>query len=190
MQSTDTDAAEAVLELFKLGKHDDAFRAALQRAQQGSHVAQVQVGWMAQTGTGTSMNLQEAERWYRKGSEHPSGSAEFYLGTLFRAKQEPRSALEAFEASARKGYAPASYQLGRMYLFGDGVTPDESRAYQYFEEAAQRGHLFARRNLARRMMSGAVGLRHIPAGVRSMLGVLWTAWKIGSKEDNELTLRL
>jgi TPR repeat protein len=190
MESTDTDAARAVLQLLKLGKHEEAFRAALQRAEQGSQLAQVQVGWMSQTGTGTPVDVQEAERWYRKGSEHESGSAEFYLGTLFRAKQEPRSALEAFEASARKGYAPASYRLGRMYLFGEGVTPDERRAHQYFEEAAERGHLYARRNRARRMMSGALGLREIPAGIVSMVSVLWTVWKIGSNEDSELMLRL
>jgi len=37
------------------------------------------------------------------------------------------------------------------------VPADEARAYAYFEEAASRGHLFARHNVAMRMMSGRLG---------------------------------
>ena len=67
-----------------------------------------------------------------------------------------------------------------MYLFGEGgVTVDETRARGYIEEAAKRGHLFARRDVARRMMSGAVGAHRIPLGVLSLLGAYLTVVGVG-----------
>lgn len=59
----------------------------------------------------------------------------------------PDEALAAFEArslrdvevSASKGYAPALYQLGCYYKFGDFVEADVIRAVAYFELAAKTG---------------------------------------------------
>jgi len=78
-----------------------------------------------------------------------------------------------------------------MYLYGAGVALDEEKAYRYFKEAASAGHLFARRNIARRMASGRCGIGQIPRGILSLIGVFYSAIKVGWKHpDSELTLRL
>jgi TPR repeat protein len=146
---------------------------------------------MYQTGTGTSKNPAEAEHWYRRAGSDGSGRAEAYLGSLLRQRQDSKGEREAFEASAAKGYAPASYHLGQMYMFGLGVPVDHARAYAYFEEAANRGHLFARRMLARRMLMGRLGLRYVPAGLAGYFAVVWTAVRSGWRDpDAEQFLRL
>jgi len=130
------------------------------------------------------MNSAEAERWYRLATTDGSGRGEAYLGSVLRQRQDFKGEREAFETSAAKGYAPATYHLGQMYMFGLGVPVDHERAYAYFEEAANRGHLFARRMLARRMLSGRLGLRCVPAGLAGYLGIVWTALSTGWKDPN------
>jgi tetratricopeptide (TPR) repeat protein len=89
---------------------------------------------MYQTGTGTSKDLEQAERCFSRVVSDRSGRAEAFLGRLFGDRQDFARSRAAFEASAAKGYASASYSLGRMYLFGKGVPADEARAYANFEE--------------------------------------------------------
>lgn len=181
-----------IRELLRLGKHAEAFRRASHLGEMASPFVQVQLGWMWQTGTGTPKNLQEAEKWYRAATCAESGQAEFFLGSLFREKGEREKALRTFEESARKGYLPAIYHLGRMYMFGrGGVLKDETKAREYIEQAAQRGHLFARRDVAYQMMSGARGVRQMPLGLLSLLGVLWSGFRVAKNDsDSELALRL
>lgn len=54
----------------------------------------------------------------------------------------------AYRAAAEYGYAPAQYQLGRCYEFGDGVELSPSRATVYYRLAAEQGHAEAAYHLA------------------------------------------
>ncbi|MBQ8174240.1 MAG: SEL1-like repeat protein [Clostridia bacterium] len=55
---------------------------------------------------------------------------------------------EAYRRAAEYGYAPAQYQLGRCYEFGDGVELSPSRATVYYRLAAEQGHAEAAYHLA------------------------------------------
>lgn len=54
----------------------------------------------------------------------------------------------AYRRAAEYGYAPALYQLGRCYEFGDGVELSPSRATVYYRVAAEQGHAEAAYHLA------------------------------------------
>ncbi len=54
----------------------------------------------------------------------------------------------AYRRAAEYGYAPALYQLGRCYEFGDGVELSPSRATVYYRVAAEQGHADAAYHLA------------------------------------------
>ena len=56
-------------------------------------------------------------------------------------------ALAAYEKAANLGYAPAQYNLARMYLEGQAVPKNEEAAYHYFLAAAEKGLLLAQYNL-------------------------------------------
>jgi TPR repeat protein len=61
---------------------------------------------------------------------------------------------------AETGNTAAQYALGVAYVNGDGVAADPARAAQWFEQAAKRGHVEARRQL---MFMRAAGLIEGPA---------------------------
>jgi hypothetical protein len=120
---------------------------------------------MYQSGKGVQRDLDEAEGWYQRAVHSDPQRAEFYLASVYMEKHDFQQALEWFERSASRGYAAATYQLGRIYRFGVGVGVDRQRGFEYIEQAAQKGHLFARRDIAREMLRGHRGLSRIPSGL-------------------------
>lgn len=53
-----------------------------------------------------------------------------------------------FRSAAESGSAEAQYQLGNLYVLGRGVTKDEAKARQWFEQAVQQNHAGAQFALA------------------------------------------
>lgn len=62
---------------------------------------------------------------------------------------------------AEQGNTAAQYALGLIYANGEGVQPDYAKAARWFEQAAWRGHLEARRHL---LFMGQMGLAVVPPG--------------------------
>ena len=52
------------------------------------------------------------------------------------------------ERAANQGYAPAEYELGRIYLYGHGVDMDYAKALVWEQKAAEQGDPRAQRDLA------------------------------------------
>ena len=52
-------------------------------------------------------------------------------------------AAELYRKSADKGYAEAQFNLGKCYLFGNGVPKDSDEAAKWFQKAALQGHIKA-----------------------------------------------
>ncbi|HKF21685.1 MAG TPA: tetratricopeptide repeat protein [Candidatus Angelobacter sp.] len=50
--------------------------------------------------------------------------------------------------AANQGYAPAQYELGRIYLYGRGVPADYAKALLWEQKAAEQGDARAQRDLA------------------------------------------
>src|SRR5580692_2840090 len=58
-----------------------------------------------------------------------------------RARLRPRLAAALwFRKAAEQGYAPAQSNLGTLYLYGRGVTQDDSEAIIWFQKAAEQRH--------------------------------------------------
>jgi TPR repeat protein len=49
------------------------------------------------------------------------------------------SAAELFRKAADMGYAPAQYNLGYCYKYGDGVPRDLDKSAEWFRRAAEQG---------------------------------------------------
>lgn len=63
--------------------------------------------------------------------------------------QDYGRAMQLYCAAARRGHAPAQYQLGWMYANGRGVTRNDPQAAAWFRLAAAKGDAPAQRMLAR-----------------------------------------
>jgi TPR repeat protein len=55
--------------------------------------------------------------------------------------------LQWFRRAAERGHVQAQYNLGNMYLKGQGVKPDRAQAKQWFTQAAEQGHKGAKKAL-------------------------------------------
>ena len=57
------------------------------------------------------------------------------------------TALRIIRPMARKGYAPAQFKLGLIYVKGNGVPQDYGEALKWYRKAADQGNAAAQRNL-------------------------------------------
>ena len=74
--------------------------------------------------------------------------AQYLLGSLHAAGSlgKPKdyvSALPLIEASAKAGHVDALYQAGNYHMIGAASKPDKKKAFDYYRQAAERGHIFA-----------------------------------------------
>lgn len=104
-----------------------------------------------------------------------------------RAKREWKQAVAWYSKSAEQGFAEAQYELGGMYVVGDGVEKDEDRGVQLLIKAAEQGlaaaqfeignlHLVGARleqdsELGLDMLIMAANQRHLPA--QKQLGTMY-----------------
>jgi TPR repeat protein len=76
-------------------------------------------------------------------------------GALYRAASTgDKAALQQLRALAEKGGAQAQYNLGVMYLMGEGVPKDAVQAAQWNRRAADRGYARAQYNLGAMYANG------------------------------------
>jgi uncharacterized protein len=175
--------------LFDSERYEDALKKYRVLAELGNITAQLRLGWMYHAGQGVERNLTEAQKWYEKAATTESPQAQFYLGTLYRAKGEYQQAFEWLKRSASQGYSPAMYFLGQLYCVGEGVELNRAKAFQYFEQAADKGHLFAQRNIAREMIKGRRGIMRIPMGFILLVRVLCKGIKVTVTDPDSDTIR-
>lgn len=68
----------------------------------------------------------------------------YQLGrSLVRQDEKTEEAVEAYEKAAAAGYPMATYALGNLYRFGDGVEQDADKAMSLLNQAAGKGVLEA-----------------------------------------------
>jgi TPR repeat protein len=134
-------------------------------AELGSLTGMLYLGWLYQKGIGSVVDFKKAETWYRRAYEEKSSKlATYYLGNLYLDMKDYSRAQEAFTAGLLMEYAPAITCLGQMYVDGIGVSKDLEKARSMFEKATLLGHIFAKRRLAKLLMSGKFGLLNILRG--------------------------
>jgi len=177
--------------LFEEDRYEEAFEKYRGLAEKGTVTAQLLLGWLYQVGKGVQQNVAEAKKWYEKAAITQSPQAQFYLGNLFRTMGEYNQVLDWLERSAAQGYSPAIYLLGQLYYMGEGVDLDKQKASEYFKRAAEKGHLFAQRNIAYDMIKGRHGMARIPLGVLLMVRGLWQVIRVTFTDpDSDTILRL
>jgi hypothetical protein len=174
----------AANDLFSRKKYSDALSAYKELANSGSVSATLFVGWMYQEGLGTEKNLEEAINCYKLAAESGSVEGAFRLGTIFLARNNCRQAMEHINWAADQDYPPALYKLGRAYSRGYCVPQDDDKAMEYYNRAAQKGHLYARRELAVASLRGRNGLHNIPVGLFRLLTTTWQAFRLASSQNH------
>ncbi|MES2036288.1 MAG: tetratricopeptide repeat protein [Pseudomonadota bacterium] len=79
---------------------------------------------------------------------------DFSDGVSYYEQGDFTSALESFKTAATKGNADAQFNLGLMFLNGEGVAQDYKQALSWFEQSAIKGNVRAQVNLGRMYAKG------------------------------------
>jgi TPR repeat protein len=90
---------------------------------------------------------------------------DFSNGVALYSEENYVAAAAAFQKSADKGNVDAQFNLGLMYLKGQGVAQDEQQARRFFEQAARQGSARAQLNLGRMY---AKGLGVVPSYAKAL----------------------
>jgi TPR repeat protein len=129
-------------------------------AREGYADASSLLGGMYEYGDGVEQDYDEAENWYKLAVEQGITSAQDSLDDMKRNRRgvahkqadgfeahEQADGFEAIKAWAREGYVDASFLLGTMYHYGDGVKQDYDQAVNWYEKAVAQGHASAQDSL-------------------------------------------
>ena len=136
------DAFQKGSSLYNSGNMSAAAQMFLAAAQAGNSLAQLQIGWHYETGTGVSRNFGEAAKWYETSAKQGNAKAMNNLGTLYEnGNGVPENWVEAarwYTKSAELGDPNGENSLGAAYQFGIGVPQNRRLAIQWYERAASR----------------------------------------------------
>ena len=127
------------LEFFKNKEYAEAVSWYRKAAEQGTDVAQFNLGLMYEVGRGVTQNDAEAVSWYRKAAEQGNASGQLSLGSMYAigrgVTQNYAGAVSWFRKSAEQGNADAQYHLGLMYENIRGIK-DKKEAIRWYKKAA------------------------------------------------------
>ena len=70
----------------------------------------------------------------------PSFSADLYKGLIAAQEGDYATALKEWKPLAEQGNVDAQFNLGQMYLRGDGVSQDFKEAARWYTVAAEQGN--------------------------------------------------
>jgi TPR repeat protein len=191
MQMPDIDDVkryEKAWALFERGDHIASFREYRALAESGSPSAQDFVGWMYLGGVGTTVDVDAARSWYQRAADAGYAWAQYHLGCLAFWERDYDRAVDWFERAASQGHLPAIYRLAVMYRYGQGRPVDRTRGWMYLADAAEKGHLRARADMAREMARTEPRFWQRMIWRIRFVKALWDGCRIAWKNPNDKRL--
>jgi TPR repeat protein len=166
----ETDPA-AIYQAYEQTDPAESFRQYLALAERGSVWCVATVGQMFHTGTGTTQDLAQAEKWLVRAYEAGSDYGLICLGCLYERSERSEKAQEVYRAGVARGFVPAMVYLAASYRKSPDWAQRRHEALKLLEHGRAAGDLFARHWLTTAMVRGWFGLRYIPEGIRRLPGV-------------------
>lgn len=62
-------------------------------------------------------------------------------------KEDKHKAMQYYQQASHYHYSKASFMLGYMYHYGDGISKDLEKAKEYYQLALQEGYLEAAKGI-------------------------------------------
>ena len=98
---------ELAYEYYEIKKYDKAFEYMIKIADIGDENAQVIVGWMYKTGTGTHKNLHQALYYYEQAAEQGHADAQWNTSLLYAGQNNENATLHWLRKAAGQGHEEA-----------------------------------------------------------------------------------
>lgn len=156
---------EAVLGYYQVTETLDADdvtqaekRKALQSLEQiwdsGFTMAAHHLGRAWWKGLGVLPDDKEAEFWFRQSAEAGVACSQYALGTLLQEQGRMDEAMICYKQAADAGNQIAQYHLGKLYLQGQMVPQNISKAIEYLTAATEQGDQYAQYALGKLYLAG------------------------------------
>ncbi|WP_018980726.1 tetratricopeptide repeat protein [Saccharibacter floricola] len=134
----------------------------MSKARDGIVNAQYWYGRMLYEGIGLSADPVNGLKWIEKAAEAGMpeacvAAAQLLVTGAVAGRRDHQKALALYHQAAEQGNVDAFFSLGAMYGGGHDIPTDRSRAFDYFEKAAQRGHGLAQMMVGRYLARGLAG---------------------------------
>jgi hypothetical protein len=126
---------------------------------------------MYHTGTGTTQDWAQAEKWLVRAYQAGSDYGLICLGCLYERSERSEKAQEVYRAGVARGFVPAMVYLAASYRKSADWAQRRHETLKLLEHGQAAGDLFARHWLTTAMVRGWFGLRCIPEGIRRLPGV-------------------
>lgn len=131
----------------------------------GLGAGSLQLGWLCERGLGGPPDIKRAMDLYEIARSHDVALGSYHLGSLLMRQGQSDRAMQLMAESATEGNASAAY-----WAYVLNQASDARRANQFLVQAAELGHAFAQRDLARQEMRGA-------ATLTGWASALWRYWR-------------
>ena len=105
-------------------------------------------------GLGLLPDDEKAEKWFRRSADTGNVHTLYVLGKLLQEQGRLSEAVAWYERACESGSQYAQYSLGKMYLLGNGVPKDVSRAIQLLRSSANQGNQYAQYVLGKLCLQG------------------------------------
>lgn len=142
----------------------------LDKAQNGSLSAQVQLAKMYALGRTVEVNYVEAAHWYRKAADQGDPDSQTSLGIYYLlGRGVPKDETEAarwFQRAASSGFPLGQHNLGIMYLSGWGVAKDRDHGIDLLMRAATAGLAVSQFDIGLQYINGDLVPRDPELGVK------------------------
>src|ERR1700730_6323400 len=110
----ETDPA-AIYQAYEQTDPAESFRQYLALAEKGSVWCMATAGQMFHTGTGTTQDLAQAEKWLVRAHQAGSDYGLICLGCLYERSERSEKAQEVYRAGVARGFVPAMVYLAASY---------------------------------------------------------------------------
>ena len=133
-------------------------REALQALEQlwdnGFTMAAHHIGRAWRDGLGVLPDDEEAEFWFQQSAEAGNACSQYALGILLQEQGRTEESMTWYKQAAETGNQSAQYRLGKLYLQGEMVPQDISKAVKCLTAAAEQGNQYAQYALGKLYLNG------------------------------------
>ncbi len=111
----------------------------------GNPNALISLALLYMDGNGVTQNPEKAMELLKGAQLLNNSLASYYLGLLMEKNDDNSAAVNYYKEALRwknmgEEHFDASYHLGLIYDCGEGVVHDDSKAFEYYKQAAEGGH--------------------------------------------------